>query len=117
MSVNNLKEKVGTLYVESGTDKVYTSLIDQFFTIFFINLFKTIIVCYIILVIFHYSINERLFTIMQYLRSFNPRHDKNTLKIHNPKFITSPHDEITTLAFDVNTLTTNLTKLYQNLKK
>ncbi|MCE0494908.1 PAS domain-containing sensor histidine kinase [Vibrio salinus] len=115
--VNNLKEKVGTLYLESGTDRVYESLINQFFTIFFINLFKTIIVCYIILIVFHYSINERLFTIMKYLRTYNPRHAKHTLRVHNHKLITSEHDEITTLAFDVDKLTTNLTKLYQNLKE
>lgn len=113
---NDVQEKVGTLYVESDTDKIYQSLINQFFTIFFINLFKTVIVCYVILVIFHYSINERLFTIMKYLRNYNPRHDKKSLNVHNPKYITSQHDEISTLAFDVDKLTSNLTKLYQNLK-
>ncbi len=115
--INDLQEKVGILYVESGTAKIHQSLINQFFTIFFINLVKTIIVCYIILVIFHYSINERLFTIMQYLRTYNPRHAKEVLYVHNTKYITSQHDEISALAFDVDKLTSNLTKLYQNLKE
>ncbi|MDC0611863.1 ATP-binding protein [Vibrio sp.] len=113
---NNNQEKLGLLIVESDTSKIYSSLLNQFITTFFINLVKTVIVCYIILVIFHYSINDRLFAIMKYLRRYNPRHTQQPLKLANRKIITRDNDEISMLAYDVNKLTSNLATLYTNLK-
>lgn len=113
---NDRFEKIGELHLESDTSPIYASLINQFFTTFFLNLIKTVIVCYLILMIFHYSINERLFTITQYLRSYNPRHPGPPLKITSRKVITSEHDEVAMLAYDVNKLTDNLSTLYTTLK-
>lgn len=70
-------ENIGTLYVESDAQGIYNYLIRQFLLTLAVNALKTAIVCYLILLIFHASVNQRIFAIAQFLRRYNPRHPKN----------------------------------------
>ncbi len=75
---------LGGLYVESDTSSIYRGLINKFFTTLAINSTKTLFVCYIILVIFHKSINQRIIAIMSYLRSYSPQLKREPLEIKKP---------------------------------
>ncbi len=53
-------ENIGTLYVESDAQGIYNYLIQQFLLTLAVNALKTAIVCYLILMIFHASVNQRI---------------------------------------------------------
>ncbi|SHO55965.1 sensor histidine kinase [Vibrio quintilis] len=102
-------ETVGSIYVESNASAIYDTLIHNFLTTLATNMVKTVIVCYVILVIFNRSINQRIFTIVQYLRQYNPSHENKELELNNIRWITSDEDELSWLANEVNKLTHDLT--------
>lgn len=114
---NNEEHNIGTLVVESDMTGIYYLLAKRFMMALALNTFKTAIVCYIILLIFHKSINTRIFAIAKYLRKYNPRHNKEPLLVHNPVFISQDNDELAVLTNEANKLTSNLSTLYQNIKQ
>ncbi|CAH8208073.1 PAS domain-containing sensor histidine kinase [Vibrio aestuarianus] len=111
-----IKEQVGTIYIESNAQEIYTYLIRQFLIVLVVNAMKTVFVCYVILMIFHESVNRRLFAIANYLRKYNPRHPPKPLQLVHKKWIMGHHDELVWLADETNKITTNLTTLYNNIK-
>jgi signal transduction histidine kinase len=109
-------EQIGTIYIESNAQSIYDSLIHNFLTTLLFNFLKTTIVCYIILIIFHHSIYMRIFAIVKYLRAYNPRHPKESLRLNNLSWITNDKDELGWLADETNKLTGNLSTLYKNIR-
>lgn len=114
--VSGIKEQVGTIYIESNAQEIYTYLIRQFLIVLAVNTIKTVFVCYVILMIFHQSVNRRLFAIAHYLRKYNPRHPPKPLQLVHKKWIMGHHDELVWLADETNKITANLTTLYNNIK-
>ncbi|EEZ00017.1 signal transduction histidine kinase [Vibrio sp. RC586] len=111
-----LIEKIGDLYVESDAQEIYNYLIRQFLVTLAVNALKTAIVCYVILVIFHSSVNQRIFAIAQFLRQYNPRHPKGPLELNFNHWIMEKNDELQWLADETNKITDNVTILYRNIK-
>ncbi|MCK6263652.1 ATP-binding protein [Vibrio sp. ZSDE26] len=109
-------EIIGHIYIESDAQNIYNSLIKQFFITLTLNAMKTTLVCYIILMIFHESINRRVFLIAKYLRAYNPRHPGKTLSLFYKKWIMEKDDELNWLADEANKITSDVTKLYKNIK-
>ncbi|MEZ8824365.1 ATP-binding protein [Vibrio amylolyticus] len=109
-------EVIGQVYVESNTEDIYDSLIEQFFITLVINSIKTAFVCYVILMVFHESINRRVFAIAKYLRSYNPRHPSRPLKLFYKPWVMEKEDELNWLAEETNKITRNVTQLYTNIK-
>lgn len=114
-SFTGQKENIGVLHVESDTESIYNDLIKKFFTTLAINGLKTALVCYIILIIFHKSINQRIFSIMRYLRSYAPQVLRSPLKIEHSTFLISDHDELSILTEETNKLTDSLSSLYREI--
>ncbi|MBY7667127.1 ATP-binding protein [Vibrio anguillarum] len=110
------KEQIGEIYVESNAQEIYNYLIKQFLLILVVNAIKTAFICYAILMIFHESVNRRVFAIAQYLRKYNPRHPPKPLKLPHKKWIMGHNDELTWLADETNKITGNVTTLYSNIK-
>lgn len=109
-------ETIGSLYVESDAEEIYNYLLRQFLITLGINAFKTTIVCYLILMIFHQSINRRIFSIAQYLRKYNPRHPSKPLTLRYTPWIMEKEDELKWLGDETNKITANVTLLYRNIK-
>ncbi|WP_456295726.1 ATP-binding protein [Vibrio sp. AK197] len=109
-------ETIGTIQVESDPHQIYNYLLKQFFITLGMNAFKTLIVCYFVLLVFHHSVNRRVFAIAQYLRKYNPRHPSKTLTLEHNKWIMNEEDELDWLAEESNKITDNVTTLYRTIK-
>ncbi|WP_159737859.1 PAS domain-containing sensor histidine kinase [Vibrio atypicus] len=110
-------ERVGSIYVESNAQDVYDYLIRQFIYTLLLNMFRTLVVCSIVLMIFHKSINQRLFTIAQYLRTYNPRHPAKALQLPRYQWISENEDELDWLGDETNKITSSVSLLYQNIRQ
>lgn len=109
-------EFLGTLYIESDAQEIYSYLFNQFLTTLIINAVKTAIVCYLILLVVHRNINKRLFGVAQYLRKYNPRHPSKPLELPYQRWIMAKEDELVWLADETNRITSRLTSLYRNIR-
>ncbi|HFG2013668.1 TPA: ATP-binding protein [Vibrio cholerae] len=109
-------ENIGTLYVESDAQGIYNYLIRQFLLTLAVNALKTAIVCYLILLIFHASVNQRIFAIAQFLRRYNPRHPKKPLQLPYNPWIMEKNDELQWLGDETNRIANNVTTLYRTIK-
>ncbi|MCL9783175.1 ATP-binding protein [Vibrio sp. S4M6] len=109
-------EEIGTLYVETNTREIYNYLINQFLVTLALNAFKTALVCYLILIVFHKSINQRIFAIAKYLGRYDPERPAKPLVLEHKKFITEKNDELYWLGDETNKITANVTRLYRNIK-
>ncbi|MCW8335007.1 PAS domain-containing sensor histidine kinase [Vibrio paucivorans] len=110
-------EEIGEIYVESNAQAIYSYLLKQFFITLLLNALKTALVCYLILMVFHQSVNRRIFEVAKYLRFFNPRHPKGPLQLPYNKWIMEQDDELNWLADETNKITQNVTTLYDNIKQ
>ncbi|HDY7993693.1 TPA: ATP-binding protein [Vibrio vulnificus] len=110
-------ETIGTIYVESDAQEIYHYLLKQFLVTLTLNALKTAFVCYIILMIFHASVNRRIFEIAQYLRRYNPRHPSDPLQLAHYQWIMENDDELDWLGEETNRITGNVTTLYRNIKQ
>lgn len=109
-------EILGTLRVESDEQEIYDYLLEQFLITLAINAFKTLIVCFVIMIVIHESINKRIFSIGKYLQKYNPRHPSKPLLLSSKKIITQASDELNELGNETNKITTRLTLLYNNIR-
>ncbi|UGA56698.1 PAS domain-containing sensor histidine kinase [Vibrio sp. VB16] len=109
-------EVLGTLRVESDEQEIYDYLLTQFLITLAINGFKTLIVCLVIMLVIHESINKRIFSISKYLQKYNPRHPSKPLDLPSAKVITHASDELSQLGNETNKITTRLTLLYNNIR-
>lgn len=116
ISENEPKKVIGSLYVESDANTIYRYLLKQFLITLVVNALKTAIVCYLILMIFHKSVNRRLFSIAQYLRKFNPRAPSKPLSLQYTPWIMEKEDEIKWLGDETNKITSNVSSLYRDIK-
>ncbi|RTZ17669.1 ATP-binding protein [Vibrio aquaticus] len=110
-------EQVGQIYVESNAQDVYDYLIRQFIYTLLLNLVRTLFVCSIVLVVFHRSINQRIFAIAQYLRGYNPRHPAKAIELPHSLWLSEKDDELDWLGEETNKITTNVSLLYQNIRQ
>lgn len=115
-SYHDEPEILGTLRVESDEQEIYDYLLTQFLITLAINGFKTIIVCLVIMLVIHESINKRIFSISKYLQKYNPRHPSKPLNLPAKKIIMSQADELSRLGNETNKITTRLTLLYNNIR-
>ena len=95
-------EEIGTIYVESNAQEIYDYLLHQFISTLVLNALKTTLVCSIMLLIFHASVNRRIFQIAQYLRAFNPRHPSKPLVLIKKRWISEKDDELDWLGEGAN---------------
>lgn len=107
---------LGWLVVESGLAHIYETLWQQFFSSLALNLFKTLLICALILWIFDRSINQRIEQIVDYLRRFTPTKENPRLSLSSPPLITHSKDEISVLGRETYRLATNLTHLYKDIQ-
>ncbi|KGY07597.1 histidine kinase [Vibrio sinaloensis] len=114
---SSVLEQVGQVYVESDAYEVYDYLIREFIYTLLLNMFRTLVVCAILLIVFHRSINQRIFAIAQYLRTYNPRHPAEPLKLPASFWVSSHGDELSWLGEETNKITTNVSLLYQNIRQ
>ncbi|SHE34049.1 ATP-binding protein [Vibrio gazogenes] len=105
---------IGTITVESSLENIYNTLIRKFLTTLAINTLKTILVCYLILVIFHRSINQRIYSIVRFLQRYNPINPGTQLEVYQAPFITQHDDELSLLVKETNKLTQSLGAFYQS---
>ncbi|ENM5815577.1 ATP-binding protein [Vibrio mimicus] len=112
----HVSEQIGELYVESDAQGIYNYLIRQFLVTLTVNALKTAIVCYLILLIFHASVNQRIFAIAQFLRQYNPRHPKKPLRLPYNRWIMERNDELQWLGYETNKIANSVTTLYRNIK-
>ncbi|KUI97537.1 hypothetical protein VRK_31000 [Vibrio sp. MEBiC08052] len=112
--VSDETELIGTIVVESNLQSIYNTLIREFLTTLAINTLKTILVCYLILVIFHRSINQRIFSIVRFLQHYNPMKPGKPLEVYQTPFITQHDDELSLLVKETNKLTQNLVAFYRS---
>ena len=110
-------EQIGTVYVESNAQEIYDYLLHQFISTLILNALKTTLVCSIMLLIFHASVNRRIFQIAQYLRAFNPRHPSKPLVLTRKRWISEKDDELDWLGEGANKISNNITLLYNNIKE
>ncbi|NOH73160.1 ATP-binding protein [Vibrio pectenicida] len=110
-------EQIGTVYVESNAQEIYDYLLHQFISTLILNALKTTLVCSIMLLIFHASVNRRIFQIAQYLRNFNPRHPSKPLILAKKRWISEKDDELDWLGEGANKISNNITLLYNNIKE
>ncbi|MCG7489292.1 ATP-binding protein [Vibrio sp. Of14-4] len=110
-------EEIGTIYVESNAQEIYDYLLHQFISTLVLNALKTTLVCSIMLLIFHASVNRRIFQIAQYLRAFNPRHPSKPLVLTKKRWISEKDDELDWLGEGANKISSNITLLYNNIKE
>ncbi|NVC61690.1 ATP-binding protein [Vibrio sp. 05-20-BW147] len=115
--ISGTREELGTIYVESDAHEIYHYLLKQFLVTLTLNAMKTALVCYIILMIFHASVNRRIFEIAQYLRNYNPRHPSDPLQLAHYQWIMENDDELDWLGDETNRITGNVTTLYRNIKQ
>ncbi|TFH91139.1 sensor histidine kinase [Vibrio ouci] len=109
-------EEIGQIHIQSDAQEIYNYLIWQAIYTLSLNAAKTFLVCFVILIVFHKSINRRIFSIAQYLRKYNPRHPAKPIELEHFKWITEKEDELDWLANETNKITDNVTKLYRNIK-
>jgi len=109
-------EVLGVLYMESSGEEIYTYLIRQFLITLTINAIKTTIVCYLILMVFHKSVNRRIFAVATYLRKYNPRHPSRPLNLPYQPWVMEKDDELNWLADETNKITSNISLLYNNIR-
>ncbi|MGF1711173.1 ATP-binding protein [Vibrio kagoshimensis] len=109
-------EALGSLYMESNGDEIYSYLLRQFLVTLVINAIKTTIVCYLILMVFHKNVNRRIFAVATYLRKFNPRHPSDPLKLAYHPWVMEQDDELNWLADETNKITGNIRTLYNNIR-
>lgn len=109
-------EEIGSLYVETNTREIYNYLINQFVVTLALNAFKTALVCYLILIVFHKSINQRIFAIAKYLGNYDPANPSKPLVLPHKKYISEKGDELYWLGDETNKITENVTRLYKNIK-
>lgn len=108
--------RIGTLYVESNTHAIYTELMKRFAITLLLNVVKTLLVCFLILFVFHYTVSQRVFKVAQFLRHYNPldpREDK--LILPRKHLIMEKEDELDWLADETNKITSNMSTLYRNI--
>ncbi|OOF33237.1 PAS domain-containing sensor histidine kinase [Salinivibrio costicola] len=108
--------ELGVLKIESDTQKIYDVLLQQFLVTLLLNGVKTLIVCALILWVFHQSVSQRVFAIAKHLRQFDPlapTHEPLNLK--HRKFIMEKNDELDWLADETNKITLRISNLYQNI--
>lgn len=110
-------EEIGQIYIQSDAQEIYHYLIWQAIYTLGLNAAKTFLVCFLVLMVFHKSINQRMFSVAQYLRKYNPRHPAKPLELEHFKWITEKEDEIDWLANETNKITQNVTTLYGNIKQ
>lgn len=109
-------QRVGTVYVESNIQTIYTELTQRFFITLLLNLIKTLLVCFFILLVFHYTVSQRVFKIAQFLRHYNPLDPKDDkLILPRKRFIMEREDELDWLADEANKITNNMSTLYRNI--
>jgi signal transduction histidine kinase len=109
--------QIGTIRVESDVQDIYDALTRDIFTTIAINITKTVLVCYLILLVFHRSINQRIFAIVRYMRQYNPidpHSQQNRLDVHCSPLITQKNDELSLLVRETNKLTKNISTFYLN---
>tara|TARA_Y100001956_G_scaffold82480_1_gene103575 strand:+ start:2118 stop:4055 length:1938 start_codon:yes stop_codon:yes gene_type:complete len=114
---SSVYEQVGEVYVESNAQEVYDYLIRQFIQTLLINMFRTLFVCTIVLYVFHRSLNQRIFSIAQYLRKYNPRHPSSPLILPHTRLVSEKDDELDWLGEETNKITSNMSVLYQNIRE
>ncbi|OOE73082.1 sensor histidine kinase [Salinivibrio sp. ML290] len=109
-------QRIGTIYVESNTNAIYNDLVQRFFISLLLNAIKTLIVCYLILLVFHHTVSQRVFKVAQFLRQYNPL-DPNEEKLTLPhkRYIMEKEDELDWLAAETNKITQNMSTLYRNI--
>ncbi|ASA58101.1 ATP-binding protein [Vibrio gazogenes] len=112
--VSHETELIGTVTVESSLENIHNILIHTFLTTLAINTLKTILVCYLILVIFHHSINQRIYSIVRFLQRYTPTNPGTQLEVRQTPFITQHDDELSLLVKETNKLTQNLRAFYQS---
>lgn len=110
-------EQIGQLYIQSDAQEIYDYLIWQAVYTLLLNAGKTLLVCYLVLMVFHRSINQRIFYIAQYLRKYNPRHPAEPLVLEHQAWISEKNDELDWLGEEANKITSNVTLLYNNIKQ
>ncbi len=115
-NISDRSEVIGEIYVESNTQAIYAYLLQQFFVTLMLNALKTMFVCYLILMVFHKSVNRRVFDVARYLRAFDPTYPVPPLKLPYDKWIMEKDDELTWLAEETNKITDDVTTLYRNIK-
>lgn len=113
---NNQTDNLGTIYIESDAQDIYNHLIKHFVLTLLINAIKTLFVSFVILMVFHQSVNRRIFAIAHYLRNYNPSQPADKLALPHKKWIVEKNDELDWLIEETNTITNNVTILYQNIK-
>ncbi|MPS31391.1 MULTISPECIES: ATP-binding protein [unclassified Salinivibrio] len=112
----NRRINLGTLRVESDAQKIYDLLLQQFLVTLVLNGIKTLIVCSLILWVFHQSVSQRVFAITKHLASFDPLEPVHEpLRLKHRKFIMEKSDELDWLADETNKITLRMTSLYRNI--
>ncbi|MDN3610048.1 ATP-binding protein [Vibrio ostreicida] len=107
---------VGELVVTSSSQDIYDYLIRQFFISLGLNAIRTTLVCSLLFLVFHHSINQRVMSIVRYLRQYYPRYHNTPLRIKQQHWTIEEKDELSWVAEEVNKLTRTFTKLYQSIK-
>ncbi len=110
-------EEIGQIYMQSDAQEIYDYLIWQAVYTLLLNAGKTLLVCLLVLMVFHRSINQRIFHIAQYLRKYNPRHPAKPLVLEHQAWISEKNDELDWLGDEANKITNNVTLLYNNIKQ
>ncbi|MEF1290851.1 PAS domain-containing sensor histidine kinase [Vibrio sp. M260118] len=110
-------EQIGQLYMQSNAQEIYNYLIWQAVRTLLLNSAKTLLVCLLVLMVFHRSINQRIFYIAQYLRKYNPLHPAEPLVLEHQAWISEKNDELDWLGEEANKITNNVTLLYNNIKQ
>ncbi|OAJ93487.1 histidine kinase [Vibrio bivalvicida] len=110
-------EEIGHIYVQSDAQEIYDYLIWQAVYTLLLNAGKTLLVCYLVLMVFHRSVNQRIFSIAQYLRRYNPRHPAEPLVLEHQAWVSEKDDELDWLAEEANKITNNVTRLYDSIKQ
>ncbi|OOE73083.1 PAS domain-containing sensor histidine kinase [Salinivibrio sp. ML290] len=112
----NRRINLGTLRVESDAQKIYDLLLQHFLVTLVLNGIKTLIVCSLILWVFHQSVSQRVFAIAKHLSHFDPIEPiHEPLRLKHRKFIMEKSDELDWLADETNKITLRMTNLYQNI--
>lgn len=110
-------ELIGEIEVQSSAQEIYDYLISQAVYTLLLNTAKTFLVCIVMLMVFHKSVNQRIFSIARYLRQYNPRHPARPLRLMHYRFVSSKNDELDWLGDEANKITSNVTSLYNNIKQ
>ncbi|WP_284192141.1 PAS domain-containing sensor histidine kinase [Vibrio zhanjiangensis] len=111
------EQVIGKVLVKSDIGEVQSYVVKQFILIMIANGIKTLLVCFFVLILFHYNVNRRLVQITHYLRKFNPRHPGKPLKLVKKRWVfAKDKDELDLLSQGVNKVRDDITLLYNNVK-